>query len=249
MDRILKIGFRKVGTWRLKDAEIAYGLDTLAPHPHTLYAFVVDGEVRYIGKTTKTLRGRLNSYVRPGRSQATNLRNNASILAALKADSTVEIFALPDEELHHYGVFHLNLAAGLEDSIIKTLDPDWNGGRKARVDEEAEAVEPAVEQRKLHGVFHFTMQPTYWRTGFFNVGMANSPSFGADGQTIEIFRGEDEAEPILGTINRTANSNGTPRIFGGKVLREWIQKHVPEMSRVRVEVFSPISIRLTRSND
>lgn len=124
MDRLLKIGFRKVGTWRLKDAGIAYVLDTASPHPHTLYAFVVDGEVRYVGKTTKTLRGRLNSYVKPGLSQTTNLRNNTAIREALQAGATVEIFALPDEGLHHFGVFHLNMAAGLEDSIISVLAPD-----------------------------------------------------------------------------------------------------------------------------
>jgi hypothetical protein len=30
----------------------------------------------------------------------------------------------------HYGGFHINLAAGLEDSIIRELKPIWNGGHK-----------------------------------------------------------------------------------------------------------------------
>jgi len=33
---------------------------------------------------------------------------------------------LPDNGLLHFGDFHVNLAAGLEDSIIKTLNPLWN---------------------------------------------------------------------------------------------------------------------------
>lgn len=248
MDRILRIGFRRVGTWHLKDAGITYELETLAPQPHTLYAFVVNGEICYVGKTTKTLRKRLNSYARPGSTQATNLRNNANILSALKAGSTVEIFALPDDELHRYGDFHLNLAAGLEDSIISTLDPDWNGGHRAPAEEEGDTTEASDEPFCAEDTFHFTMQPTYWSHGFFNVGTANSASFGADGQTIEIFRG-NEAEPILGRINRTANANGSPRIFGGKALRTWVQKHIPEMSKVRVTMLSPASLRLSLANN
>lgn len=248
MNRILRIGFCKVGTWHLKDAGIAYELETIALRPHTLYAFVVNDEVCYVGKTTKTLRKRLNSYARPGSTQATNLRNNANILAALKAGSTVEIFALPDDELHRYGDFHLNLAAGLEDSIISTLDPDWNGGRRAPAEDDGVAAEASDEPYSAEDAFYFTMQLTYWNNGFFNVGTANSACFGADGQTIEIFRG-DEAEPILGKINRTVNANGSPRIFGGKALRTWVQKHIPKMSKVQVIVLSPASIRLHLAND
>lgn len=45
---------------------------------------------------------------------------------------------------------------------------------------------------------------------------------GTDGLTVEIYCG-DHAEPVFGSINRRANLNGTPRIFGGKRLREWVQ--------------------------
>lgn len=243
MDRLLKIGFCKVGTWRIKDAGIAYHLDRTSSLPHTLYAFLVDGHVRYVGKTTQTLRGRLNSYCKPSATQRTNLRNHASILGALSAGQTVEIWALPDEGLHHYGVFHLNLAAGLEDSIIQTLQPDWNGGRRTPAEDEVEEVQPAVPSKPA-STFVFTMQPTYWARGFFNVGMANSASLGADGQPIEIYCG-DAADPILGSINRTANTNGTPRIFGGRALRVWVQANVEEMAQVRVDVLTPTAIRLT----
>jgi hypothetical protein len=38
----------------------------------------------------------------------------------------VEIYALPDNGLLRYGGFHVNLAAGLEDSIVRDLNPPWN---------------------------------------------------------------------------------------------------------------------------
>ena len=44
----------------------------------------------------------------------------------LQARKHVEIYVLPDNGLMHYGGFHLNLAAGLEDSLIRDLEPPWN---------------------------------------------------------------------------------------------------------------------------
>jgi hypothetical protein len=247
MDRVLRIGFRKVGDWLRTDAGVSYKLDGLAPHPNTLYAFVVDGDVRYVGKTTKTLRGRLNGYVRPSDSQSTNKRIQALIRSALDAASSVEIYALPDEGLHHIGVFHLNLAAGLEDSIIRTLDPLWNGGRKAPVEPEVdteEEIDVSCESQAASAFsFVLGMQKSYWNGGFFNAGVAATKLFGADGQTLEIFL-DDAPEPILGSINRTSAGNSSPRIFGGRLLRFWFQERVREDGLVNIEVLSPTAIRL-----
>lgn len=245
MHRLLKIGLRKLGEWRLADDNLRYQLDSSAPHPNTLYVFVVDGEVKYIGKTTCTLRGRLNGYVRPGKTQLTNVRNNANIVAGLRAGEVVEIFALPDEDLHYFGGFHLNLAAGLEDSLIKTMAPAWNGGRKAAPEDELD--QPANTEdgsgAPSRARLTVTMGATYWNNGFFNTGIETSEHFGADGQLIELFLG-DATEPVLGTINRTANSNHSPRIFGGRAVKAWVQKEMPLGAQMRIELLSPTSIRL-----
>ncbi|WP_198158898.1 hypothetical protein, partial [Ralstonia sp. NT80] len=90
--------------------------------------------------------------------------------------------------------------------------------------------------------FEFHLQRTYWNRGFFNVGVAAAAMLGADGDTIEIFFG-DSRQPILGTINRVANSNHTPRVFGGPALRKCFQT-LPEMTNMLVQVLSPTSIRL-----
>jgi hypothetical protein len=42
----------------------------------------------------------------------------------------VAIYVLPDNGLLYYGGFHVNLAAGLEDSLVRELQPPWNGGKK-----------------------------------------------------------------------------------------------------------------------
>lgn len=49
---------------------------------------------------------------------------------------------------------------------------------------------------------------------------------------------------ILGYINRTANKNGTARIMGGKELRNWIKNNFKANDTMKVDIISPIEIRL-----
>ena len=75
-------------------------------------------------------------YQNPGPTQSTNIKGNKNIGDLLAGRKQVEIYALPDNGLLHFGVFHINLAAGLEDSIVKTLCPEWNrtGTATERID-------------------------------------------------------------------------------------------------------------------
>lgn len=248
MNRLIEIGFQQAGHWRLSGEKLAPDLARLATQKNILYAFISDGEVKYIGKTALTLAARMAGYRNPAESQTTNIRNNARIKRILAEGGSVEIYALPDNGLLHYGAFHLNLAAGLEDDLIRVIDPEWNGGRTepiADVVEEAQQAPAPLED--LHdGVKHsFTivLHPTYYRTGFFNVGVADEALLGADGETIELYT-DSGPEPILGKINRTANRNETPRVMGGTGLRDWFQANAAENDRIRVAVFSSTAIRL-----
>ena len=199
----------------------------------------------YVGKSVQTLSTRMYGYKTPGKTQTTNINNNRRILDLLSKGAAIEILALPDNGLLHYGKFHLNLAAALEDDIIRTIDPKWNGGKAEVVTEATEArsgPRSAVPQG-FSKTFSFLLQPTYFRTGFFNVGVSAQKYLGVDGETIEIFLG-DRPQPILGTINRRANTNGTPRVMGGIGLRDWFKTHSKVKENVAVEVHSPTSIRL-----
>jgi hypothetical protein len=130
MNRLIDIGFRKVGEWKMLSENISPNLSDLANSSNILYAFISDGEAVYVGKTTQTLQGRLYGYQKPGPTQFTNIKGNKLLKKLLAEGKSVDIYALPDNGLHHFGVFHLNLAAGLEDSIITTLEPKWNGTLK-----------------------------------------------------------------------------------------------------------------------
>jgi hypothetical protein len=124
--RLEHIGFRAVGHWQLADGRPRCLLSDCAGSANIIYAFVVAGEVMYIGKTVRPLKQRLYGYQNPGPTQSTNIKGNALIRSALELGSSVQIYALPDNGLLHYGGFHVNLAAGLEDSLVASLKPAWN---------------------------------------------------------------------------------------------------------------------------
>lgn len=128
--RLENIGFVPVGAWSLDQEMISITCSQHATAVNVLYAIVVEGEPVYVGKTTQQLCKRMQQYRTPGETQPTNRRNRLAIIDALRAGRAVALYVLPDNGLMHYGGFHINLAAGLEDSIIRDLNPIWNGGRK-----------------------------------------------------------------------------------------------------------------------
>lgn len=244
MNRLLEIGFVPAGHWVLENDKLKCELTRHSTQKNILYAFVCDGQVKYVGKTVRALAIRMSGYRTPGKTQTTNINNHRRIKELLSLGVAVEILALPDTGLLHYGQFHLNLAAALEDAIIRVIDPEWNGGA---AEDEASLPEVLVTAPEaptpIVGTFSFNLQPTYYRTGFFNVGASSQTLFGADGETIELFLGNG-TQPILGSINRRANINGTPRIMGGIGLRDWFKTNASEKDTVSVEVLSPTAIRL-----
>ena len=127
LQRLEAIGFRLCGTWSLLESgKPKLSLLEHASDNNVLYAFVCQEEVVYVGKTIKTLKSRMYGYANPGNTQFTNKRGNAEIRKALESGEFVHVYALPDNGLLRYGGFHLNLAAGLEDSLLFELKPSWN---------------------------------------------------------------------------------------------------------------------------
>ncbi|BCO31183.1 hypothetical protein TspCOW1_12860 [Thiohalobacter sp. COW1] len=263
MNRLIELGFECVGHWKLADDRPVFELTNQVNAKNVLYAFVSNGDIKYIGKTTQTLKGRMASYQNPGPSQSTNIKNNENIKTLLKAGEAVDIFVLPDSGLLHYGGFNINLAAGLEDSLISDISPPWNGRPNAIQepentvnDSEASPVELTVykqnaelnagtESRIDDTIFHFQLRVTYYNQGFFNVPTKYMKLFGADRDKIEIYCGESK-QLIQGYINRSVNKSNAPRIMGGTQLRQWFGQNFEIDNPVQVEVLSPTSIWLRR---
>lgn len=268
VNRLLDIGFQVAGEWLIEHDALRIVFRQHAEQRNILYAFVCDGEVKYVGVSTQTLRKRMAGYKSPGPKSTTNIRNNRNIRELLSKGVAVEVYALPDSGLMHYGPFHLNLAAGLEGSIIAALRPRWNIVanklmKELSRDGESELVElqPAEiasvgggqrngadtgqsesDQSSPQRAFDFTLQPSYRKGGFFNGGVASDALLGGPGERLEIFFA-DETEPFSGSINRTSAGNKTPRVLGGRELQRRFQT-LPDLSPMLVEVFSPTSMRI-----
>lgn len=126
------MGFAGTGCWSCAEGTLSAALESsLSGATNFLYAFTVGEQVKYIGKSVRSLRERMQGYRTPSATQLTNVRNKRSILGELSTGGMVEIYVLPDNGLLRYGGFHINLAAGLEDALIRELRPPWNGGRRS----------------------------------------------------------------------------------------------------------------------
>ena len=132
--RLTNIGFTLAGSWMTNGSGIAVKLDKMKTARNVLYAFFVDKELVYIGKTTIKLHDRMQRYKTPAKKSkmggTTNIKNHLKIKDCLMLGKEVQVYVLPDNGLLHYGGFHINLAAGLEDSLVRELTPSWNGGKK-----------------------------------------------------------------------------------------------------------------------
>ena len=75
-----EIGFKKVGKWSFENSSFQYELHENYTTKNILYSFVIEDEIKYIGKSIKTISQRLNGYRRPNISQRTNFRLNNQLL-------------------------------------------------------------------------------------------------------------------------------------------------------------------------
>jgi len=154
-----------------------------------------------------------------------------------------------------YGNFRINLAAGLEDTLILKLNPDWNltGKSLIPIDINSEKPELTNDPQPITTLIPVTttleilLGQAYYNQGFFNVVREYSQMLGVDNATIEIQLGKDNNTIIQGYINRTANKNGTPRIMGGKEFRNWIRTQFKFNEMMKVDIISPIAIRVYRN--
>ncbi len=140
ISRIIEIGFYELGIWKQGGTNSIQfeSKFNLKDKKDCIYAFVIDETVYYIGKTTNSLSNRFQGYRNPGKSQNTNKGINYSIQKHLKAGQEVRVYVFEDQEHLKYGEFTINLAEGLEKSIIDSLDDKtkWNGKGLSLIEEE-----------------------------------------------------------------------------------------------------------------
>ena len=112
------IGFEKVGSFSLNGADLSFEPGKYGEQKEILYCFVKNNVPIYVGKTVKSFKERMGQYRRGHRSQKTNYRINKKIVEALTNNKKIDIYVLTFSEPQHHRGFRINLAAGLEDTLI-----------------------------------------------------------------------------------------------------------------------------------
>lgn len=266
--KLEEIGFREIAQWHLQGERLTYRLlnpgsesDALCAFPNALYAFTSGDTILYVGKTTKGIRMRFAGYCNPGRKQVTNQKCHDEIKGLLARNSSVSVSVFTGNQFFRYDIFEINLAAGLEDSLIKTLRPRWNGkfvpGEFVSETEEIEteavlpespppAVSTASTVGKLGSAFAIKLGKTYYGGGFINTGMGVSDALGKHGEPMLIRLGSHNHPGVESHIDRKANRNGTPRIYGGARVARWFQEHFRIDDVVHGTVLTPNQILLSK---
>lgn len=178
----------------------------------------------------------------------------------LMLDQQVALYAMPDPGSMLYGSFRVNLAAGLQHSLIEALDPPWNkagGGLPEAVDPTPLHQVPVTAGRRgadagraAHGAgndtsarpsYRFLVGYMYMDKGFFNVPVRYSRLFGKDRERIKILCGR-ERSTIHGHIDRSCNTNASPRIVGGSALKHWFEEHAGLNNPVDIDILAPNAV-------
>lgn len=126
LEKLKKIGFIKVGDWKIDDNYFSHTIEEYLTERKMIYSFVSGNDVLYIGKTTDFLKKRMNGYKNPHPSQKTNFRVKANIIDFLNSEKDVSIYILIDKTEFKFGDYILCLASGLEDVLIADIKPKWN---------------------------------------------------------------------------------------------------------------------------
>lgn len=256
VDELGNFGFQKVAIWQTAPGCLAYTLTNDKPEtkaifstPKALYAFCCQNEVRYIGRTTKSLSKRFVGYCKPGNTQATNRRCHEKILKCLESGE-VEIHALTFSPHFEYRGIAIDFASGLEQGLIDFFTPPWNATIKGgRAKTESEALEeeasaptapaPATPPQDTASLADFTikLRKTYFEKGFINPPANVASQFGERGEVI-LIRLEGEELPVSTTIQHVSASYAAPRIMGGACVASWFQKHFALDDDVRIKIVS-----------
>jgi hypothetical protein len=214
MERLLNLGFEHQGEWLLNNGSLDYNIMQSMENCSLLYCFAVNDVPKYIGVTRKGLNNRMYQYKNPSVSQTTNSRINNSLREIL-TQSRVQIYTLLDNGQLQVAGFQVNIAFGLEQTLITEYNPEWNlMGRHTQLNN---VIENPVEQVN----FGIRLVPTYKTQGFINIPVAYEEYFGMDYDIINVRFNNQVFE---GNINRRSN-NGYPRIYVGPVLSNWLSNY------------------------
>jgi len=122
--RLIDAGFVLLGDCSLTDQE-TFGYSAVGPAEAGVYAFAVDGWIKYVGLTRNKLRIRLGHYIRGHKGQKTSAHIKGRILETLRAGSVVQVLVATPPAFEWNGL-PVDGAPGLETGLIRLIKPEWN---------------------------------------------------------------------------------------------------------------------------
>lgn len=123
---LIGIGLEDAASWTLDGGRLKVVGDKparwrwLTARPGALYAFSSRDKVLYIGRRATTL----SKYLAELATATTTIPQ--AIRKLLSAGKEVRVLVLTDHPAISWGPFAIDLAAGLEESLIKSFKPPWN---------------------------------------------------------------------------------------------------------------------------
>ena len=309
MQKITELGFEKAAIANLTHdasghvAGIDIGIIAYANASNILYAFVFHNNetdidlwhVRYIGHTRKNFGNRMAGY-QAGHGFAVNNRVHMAVKGHLVSGGAVLVYVMSDRFLLSMHDLHVDVAAGLEYSLIAYYrDYNYRFGHPRLLNKAGNPVHgttviPAAlastsqevieeqadvaEEERIYIMpvtppdgpqtvpvgpnmnaplcqFDFALTPkVYWPLPVINVQRMCDQYFGKHGDIVRV----DLVDPngvvqvIDVKINRTANTNGTPRLWfeadAGVIYTNWKGLYRLEGNTVTVLVLGRNHIRL-----
>jgi hypothetical protein len=254
LERIKAVGFELAGHWELMNGELIYiqepNSTTHWASSNALYAFVNGStdDILYIGKTTRTPVQRFFGYKKPGKTQETNKKVNAKIIGLLNKDTSILIYLFSGTMHLRWGEFSVNLAAGLEDELIKVINPQLNGKSTESAAIERENLELSNEvdsEEPPSKNFTIVLGETYLKHGYINPGVASKKHIDQTISSIDVYLGKNSTAPIHKKIDWKANNYRSARISAGKELLNWYGENgLVKGDEITGVIESPKSIRL-----
>ncbi|MFB9871247.1 GIY-YIG nuclease family protein, partial [Acetobacter farinalis] len=120
-------GFLRIGGWEAgQNGAIIFQGCGVVPREAGVYAYAVGHEVLYIGSAQRGVRRRLRHY-ESAKGLRTASRIRQALLQKLNHVPCVDIYVIvPEETLTLKGVLPIDPVSGLEDGLIRALQPTWN---------------------------------------------------------------------------------------------------------------------------
>ena len=131
LDGLIDAGFVHAGRWTKFEVTTKLNLDEPG-----VYAFVVDGEVKYIGKTDRSLSARFRSHRErtEDAEQDDRLPVHFRLAETIYGGRAVEIYVLLGAgQTTMWRGLPVDVLSGLEAALIRQFDPPYNRVSRARM--------------------------------------------------------------------------------------------------------------------